>query len=184
MCCGPWRPVRLETYLVKVEDLWADIKVDSSLEYASGTLFARVDGPVDQVQFTLKYGSQVVLESTSSVGRDHVACLDFSLKSPKLWFPYGYGRQDLYELSVVPLGPSMELILDDPVSKNIGFRRVELVQDEDKNGRSFYFRVNNVDIFCGGSCWIPADSFLPRISPDRYRKWLQLMVDGGQVMTR
>jgi beta-mannosidase len=27
-------------------------------------------------------------------------------------------------------------------------------------GKTFYFRVNGVDVFCGGSDWIPADSFV------------------------
>jgi beta-mannosidase len=31
---------------------------------------------------------------------------------------------------------------------------------------------------------IPADSFLTEITPERYRDWLQLMVDGNQNMVR
>ena len=69
-------------------------------------------------------------------------------------------------------------------SKKIGIRRVELVQGLDKFGKSFYFRINNVDVFAGGSCWIPADSFLPAIGAERYKKWLELMFEGNQIMTR
>ena len=70
------------------------------------------------------------------------------------------------------------------VSKKIGFRKTELVQKLDDLGKSFYFRVNNKDVFCGGSNWIPADCFVPRISAERYRKWLQIAVEGNQIMTR
>jgi beta-mannosidase len=72
----------------------------------------------------------------------------------------------------------------DRAQQKTGFRRSELVQKDDAKGQSFYFRVNNVDVFCGGSNWIPADNFLPRVSPQKYRDWLQLMVEGNQVMTR
>lgn len=50
----------------------------------------------------------------------------------------------------------------DVKEKRIGFRRVRIVQDElvDQPGHTFLFEINNMRIFCGGSNWIPADSFL------------------------
>jgi beta-mannosidase len=72
----------------------------------------------------------------------------------------------------------------DEVVKKTGIRRAELVQDKDEIGESFYFRVNGVDVFAGGSNWIPADNFLPRITEQKYRDWLQLAVEGGQNMVR
>ena len=50
----------------------------------------------------------------------------------------------------------------DQQTKTIGFRRVRLVEErlKDQEGLSFFFEINNVPIFCGGSNWIPADSFL------------------------
>jgi beta-mannosidase len=44
--------------------------------------------------------------------------------------------------------------------------------------------VNGVEVFMGGSNWIPADNFLTTISDERYRKWLTLLRDGGQNMVR
>lgn len=72
----------------------------------------------------------------------------------------------------------------DTTYRRIGFRKAELVQNKDSIGKSFFFRINNVDVFCGGSDWIPADSFTPRVTAEKYRKWLQMMVDGYQVMIR
>lgn len=72
----------------------------------------------------------------------------------------------------------------DTTYRRIGFRKAELVQEPDAVGKSFFFRINNIDVFCGGSDWIPADSFTPRITAQRYRKWLEMMVDGFQVMIR
>lgn len=72
----------------------------------------------------------------------------------------------------------------DTTYRRIGFRKAELVQEVDAVGKTFFFRINGIDIFCGGSDWIPADSFTPRITAERYRKWLKMMVDGYQVMIR
>lgn len=100
---------------------------------------------------------------------------------PRLWYPAGYGDQDLYDVT-------MEIVKNnttvDKITKKTGFRRVELIQEDDSSGESFYFRVNGIDIFAGGSCWIPADSFLPQITPERYRSWVKLLREGNQVMVR
>ena len=52
--------------------------------------------------------------------------------------------------------------MHDEKTKTIGFRRAQLIQREliDQDGLSFFFEINNIPIFCGGSNWIPADSFL------------------------
>jgi beta-mannosidase len=68
----------------------------------------------------------------------------------------------------------------------LGVRRVRLLQEEivDQVGRSFCFEVNNVPVFCGGANWIPADMILPRVTPERYRAYLQLAVDAHMHMIR
>ncbi len=70
------------------------------------------------------------------------------LKGLELWWPNGFGKQALYNLTI-------EVIMDGfVVSKNkaIGFRSVELVQEpiKDANGLSFYFKINNQPIFLKG----------------------------------
>jgi beta-mannosidase len=181
MCAGPWRPIRLEIYSSRIEDLWSDIVVEKDLKLAFGTLFATVEGSADSVRFSLKLENCTILEKTVAAGSNGLASSKIQIAEPALWFPHGYGGQPLYTLTAEVFAEGVVL---DTMTKKIGLRRAELIQNEDDIGRSFYFRVNNVDVFCGGSCWIPADSFIPRISNDRYRRWLQMMVDGGQVMTR
>ena len=182
MTCGPWREVRLETYHGRIADLWLDYEVSKDFDSATGTAFARVEGSIGQtVAFRLRLGTNVVLQETAKVGDDGLAKVEFRVHKPALWYPHGYGDQSLYEATASLMYGKTVL---DTKTKKTGLRKVELVQEKDTHGKSFYFSINGVDVFCGGSDWIPADHFTPRLSKDKYRKWLELMVDGNQVMTR
>lgn len=107
----------------------------------------------------------------------------FDLDKPKLWYPIRYGAQPLYTVKATLLADDVEV---DSTTKKIGLRKAELVQRplKDQPGTSFFFEINNVPIFCGGSDWIPADNFIPRISTERYRDWVKLVASGHQVMIR
>ena len=98
--------------------------------------------------------------------------MSLSSSSIELWWPAGYGNRKLYTLTV-------ELTIDGEKmtkSKKIGFRSIELIEepvsDDSSHGLSFYFRINNVDVFLKGSNWIPADSFQELIDERRFRDLL------------
>lgn len=182
MTAGPWRPVRLETYASKIENLWLDSTLDSDLNACRGNIFAHVVGEAGaKVLLTLSLEGTTVFEVECTSSYKRAIQAPFVLQKPSLWYPHGYGAQTRYvlEASLVINGVALHR-----VEQRIGFRRVELIQEKDTNGKSFYFRINGIDVFAGGSCWIPADNFTPRISSDRYREWLTLMVEGNQIMTR
>ncbi|KAK3661383.1 hypothetical protein LTR22_007590 [Elasticomyces elasticus] len=182
MTCGPWRPVRLETYQARVEDLRVDYEVDADLKTVKGTITASVEGSSGtQVRFSAVFEDDVVFEGTAEVDSHGQAKVEFHVSEPKLWYPHGYGEQPLYTVKATVYSGDHEL---HNLSKKTGFRKGELIQEPDEIGKTFYFRINNVDVFCGGSDWIPADSFTPRITEAKYRKWLEMMVDGYQVMIR
>ena len=179
--CGPWRPVRLETYQSRIADLRIDYTLSEDLKSVSGKLISKVEGSSGQsVAYEVKSGDKVVFQGSVDV-KDNVAGLDFKLDDVALWYPHGYGGQPLYTVTATVSAEGIDL---HQATRRTGFRKGELVQEPDSVGKTFYFRINNVDVFCGGSDWIPADSFTPRITEERYRKWLQTMVDGYQVMIR
>lgn len=182
MPCGPWRAVRLETSQARIEDLRVDYEVDLNLNAVSGTITAAVEGvSAETVEFYASLGNQKVFAETANIDRNGKAQVSFRISEPHLWYPHGYGEQPLYDVTAVVKMGGNEL---HKISKKTGFRKGELIQEPDKIGKTFYFRFNGIDIFCGGSDWIPADSFTPRISKDKYRRWLEMMVDGYQVMIR
>ena len=182
MTCGPWRPVRLEVYEARVEDLRVDYNIEQCLERIRGCITANVEGSGSCVTFKASLNDKKVFEAVADIDEDGKARVEFYINEAKLWYPRGYGEQTLYDISAtVSCSEGREL---HTLSKRTGFRRGELVQEPDQFGKSFYFRFNDVDVFCGGANWIPADSFTPRVGKDSYRKYLETMADGHQIMVR
>ncbi|OTA85292.1 glycoside hydrolase family 2 protein [Hypoxylon sp. CO27-5] len=178
MTAGPWRPVFLEQYVSRIEDVWTHCEVHEDLKTCSGRIFAKVAGAKpNSITLRLSLEGKTVWEKECTVDNNGLAEAEFNITHPQLWYPFGYGAQTRYELKAT-------LASNDEKSKLIGFRRNELIQEKDGFGKSFYFRINQVDIFAGGSCWIPADSLLSQISAERYHDWMKLMVEGNQIILR
>ncbi|KAJ6443487.1 beta-mannosidase [Purpureocillium lavendulum] len=181
MTAGPWRPVYLETSSSHIEDVWVKYEVSEDLTTATGQVEVLSAGAVDEIRLSIDVQGSSVFTGSLTSAVEGKASIDFKIDDVKAWYPVGYGAQPLYDVTVeIVSGGSVV----DRTTKKTGFRRSELVQKDDAYGQSFYFRVNNVDVFAGGSCWIPADNFLPRLTREKYREWLQLMIEGNQVMTR
>jgi beta-mannosidase len=175
------REVRLERYQTRISDLRVDYKLEDSLKSVQGTISARVESfSAENIAFAVYDGDKLVFKETTHI-TDGVAKVEFHVNSPKLWFPHGYGEQPLYRVTATAIAGDVKV---HEVARRTGFRKGELVQERDAVGKSFFFRVNGVDVFCGGSDWIPADSFTPRVTEETYRKWLQTLVDGYQIMIR
>lgn len=184
MTAGPWKPVFFEQYTTRLSDVWAQNTVSQDLKTCTGTIFAKVAGNIssdDKVQMSLELNNTIVLQGDAQV-ENGTAKLPFTLENPKLWYPLHYGPQTRYTLTARVVGSGGKAL--NALSRLTGFRRTALVQEPDAFGKSFYFRVNNVDVFGGGSCWIPADSYLAQIPAQRYHDWIKLMADGNQVMIR
>ncbi|PTB66015.1 glycoside hydrolase family 2 protein [Trichoderma citrinoviride] len=181
LTCGPWKPINLEVYESRLADLYANVTLDDTLKSAKVELHAETEGKASKVRFELSLG-ETVLSDTVDVSKGG-AVATLTISNPELWYPARYGKQPLYTAKATLLDGNEEV---DALSKRIGIRKVELVQKplEDQPGTSFFFKVNNIPIFCGGSCWIPADNFTPRITKEKYQNWIKLMVEGNQSMIR
>ncbi|KAK2599999.1 Beta-mannosidase B [Conoideocrella luteorostrata] len=182
MACGPWRPIYLEVYESRVTDLYMDVEVDKSLKSAKVVAHAAVEGHASNVRLDISLGDKSVASETVSVVHGE-AVATFKVQNPELWYPIRYGKQPLYTVKAILLDGSAEV---DACVKRIGLRKVELIQRPmlDQPGTTFFFQVNSIPIFCGGSNWIPADNFIPRISKERYYDWVKMVANGNQLMLR
>ncbi|KAK7890749.1 hypothetical protein LTR67_007958 [Exophiala xenobiotica] len=186
MCAGIWRPVRLEIYNIRVSDLKVDITISDDHKLATIHATAEIEGHEDSpahvlAEFNITLGGKTVSSGRAKLDQDGKASTQLEVPDPELWMPHGYGKQTLYTVSVTAVSDGVPLHTE---SRRVGLRKIRLIQDDDSHGKSFYFRVNDVDIFCGGSCWIPTDSFLTNVTPEKYRAWIELMVPANQKMIR
>ena len=191
LTAGPWRPIRLEAYQQRVADLHCPVEVAPdlgsaalpvSIEIEAGS--AGLTGASDLMAHLSLYSptGELIDQATLPVEGAQLSHR-FELASPQLWWPHGYGAQPLYRLEVALRQGELEL---DRRALRLGIRRLRLLQEplENQPGTTFLFEINNRPIFCGGANWIPADSFLPRVTPERYRAWLQHAIDAHMTMLR
>ncbi|MVN20446.1 glycosyl hydrolase [Mucilaginibacter sp. HMF7410] len=91
-----------------------------------------------------------------------VSLADFSLKNPKLWWPNGYGPQNLYNLKMSFLvGGSVS----DQENVSVGVREISSEWNTETHSRQI--NVNGQKVFIKGGNWIISDAML-RFSDARY----------------
>ncbi len=97
-------------------------------------------------------------------GRNYID-LECGIKNPQLWWPAGYGKQPLYDLTVTVVCDGAT----ETARQHFGIRIVNLDTSKTEAGsRRFRLVVNETPIFCKGGNWIPADLVYARTSPQRY----------------
>jgi beta-mannosidase len=96
---------------------------------------------------------------------DQEVIIPLIIKKPKRWWPNGYGDQYLYPFSLI-LSKDKKII--EKKQKKIGLRTVELVNEKDSLGTSFYFKINDKPIFMKGANYIPQDHLQDRVSNSDY----------------
>lgn len=107
--------------------------------------------------------------------------ISFVINNPKLWQPNGWGDPNLYDLKI-SLQKDSKII--DNKTERIGLRSIELIQEKDTKGKSFYFKVNGNPLYIKGTNWIPADSFSPRITKEKYQKLIKDSKEANMNMVR
>ncbi|MFQ5770435.1 MAG: glycoside hydrolase family 2 protein, partial [bacterium] len=179
--CGIWKSI----YLAAVENTQiSDVFVESKLNDSFSTAYLDVQIQLERnIEIKDEVCVVVHLNGTKKevkVSEDFIS-VPFEITDPELWWPAGYGEQKLYNLKV-------EVFLNgrkqDERLLKFAIRKVELIQEKDQWGHSFYFKINNTPIFCKGANWIPADSFIPRVTNEKYRELLQLAREANMNMIR
>jgi beta-mannosidase len=96
--------------------------------------------------------------------------MHYEISNPKLWWSNGLGFPHQYEFHF-SLKQNREIL--DKKELKIGLRTIELVQDKDEFGTSFYFKLNGKPVFMKGANYIPPDSFIPKQTPSSYHETIQ-----------
>jgi len=189
MTMGIWRPVKLRSYkTLALRDVFLAARLTG--DGAKIRALIEVDcfaNEEREVVFYLRLsGSGELfaqqLESTLVPGYNLVETL-MAVEKPRLWWPNGYGEPFLYDFSC-------EAALDgkviDSTSFKYGIREVELLQEpmSEEEGQSFTIMVNGEKVFFKGADWVPADSIMARVTPEKYEALVKEAVNANFNMFR
>ncbi len=176
---GIWKDVKLNFWNnAKIQNIQLEQK---SLTTAKGQLSFNIEVFADKPGgYQLAINGLNPKAFTLQKGLNKVS-VPYEVKNPKLWQPSGWGKAELYDFKVILTEKGKKL---DEESLRHGFRTVKLVQEKDAKGKSFYFLVNGKPLYAKGTNWIPADSFLPRITKEKYYKLIKDAKDANMNMIR
>lgn len=136
----------------------ATLKVTTELQNASN----------EKISGTVKYqldGNTISQKVTIDANKTaEIALPDYTIKNPKLWWPAGYGKQDLYKIRVefVEDGKQKE---SDTEDIQFGVREIQTKWNSHTRSKEIY--VNGQRIFIKGGNWIISDAML-RFTDERY----------------
>jgi beta-mannosidase len=184
--CGIWRPVYLQCWEgERIENIGIQ-QSDISTRAAHINVDVRILS-ITKADASLKveYAQGSVTKSFSYPITLHTGINEISypidIANPKLWYPNGYGKQDMYHFKAT-LAIGNHIV--DVVTTRSGLRSVKLNRDRDSLGRKFEFIVNGIPVFAKGASIIPFDHFPTRITVERYRRFLQTAADAHMNMMR
>ena len=107
---------------------------------------------------------------------------EFELKinNPKLWYPNGYGKPDLYTFKFVVFNQNEQK----EYIKKIGIKNIKFDFSNDEYGRNFGITINGLKIFLKGANVIPEDCILNRVTNERSNDLLTKMKDFNYNLVR
>jgi beta-mannosidase len=182
---GIWRPVYIKAWddaVISDVHLIQDTVDDHQ---ASFTLEVNIESGRKQkasMEVRLDHDSRAVATTGVSFMPGKNSCtLSFSMTDPRLWWPNGLGDPYLYDLTV---DLKIHGQTCDTYSQRFGIRTIELVQDKDSIGRSFYFKVNGRPMFMKGANYIPQDNFIPRVDEEQYSSLIRSVKEAHMNMLR
>jgi len=175
---GIWKDVQLE--------FWNNAKIITVKDIQNTTSKA-----INDLRFDVEIYAENAGDYTLDLNKIHqkivlkkginTISVPYETKGMKLWQPNGRGEANLYDFEV-KLSKDQKNI--DGKNIRIGLRTVELVQEKDEKGKSFYFKVNGQPLYIKGTNWIPGDSFSPRMTKEKYQKLIKDTKDANMNMIR
>jgi len=180
---GIWRSVhfekRPEAHIQQISIDQKSLNVDSAIVDFNVKLYSV--GPLKSA-LKLKIKGEVdrtyPLELPAGVSEHRFT---MKIDDPELWWPRGYGDQHMY---TVEAKLSRDKNHDDELSARFGLRSVELVQEPDSAGASFYFKINDTPVFARGANMVPLNILPADVTQTAIRDLLEKVVDANMNMVR
>ena len=175
---GIWRPVRWEAWTgARIKEHWVTTqRLNEKLAQLTLTVELEVDRKGEYQLISDHFEWQGQLEP----GLQRIN-IETRIKDPIMWWPNGKGDAYLYEDELLLLSGKDSLERSD---NRFAIRSIELINQEDHIGTSFYFKFNGKEVFMKGANYIPQDIFPSRVSDEQYHQLLDAVQEAGMNMLR
>ncbi|MBP5094235.1 MAG: glycoside hydrolase family 2 protein [Abditibacteriota bacterium] len=184
---GIWRGVSLiERDAVNIESLRVEPEINGNT--ADVWVYINAENNTAETQPVL---ATVVIEGEDSRETVEIAaevppegdeiCAVIRIPEPKRWYPAGMGGQPLYRCMAAL---TVKGNVCDAAEKRFGIRDISIIERDEDLGERFTITVNGEEMFCKGGNWVPADHFVSRVTPEKYRELVTLAKDANFNMLR
>jgi len=155
---------------IHMNEIITDFSLNDS--FTQGTLNFKVSGKINlktvsvQVKIIAPDGKQLT-ESTMPVlvkGGDFKVNINIAVSNPELWWPRGYGKQNLYRAEIILLVENNE---HQKEFRSIGFRKIDMPEN-------LHFLVNGKPVFLRGGNWVTPNLLSDVWDNERVRKLFDL----------
>ncbi len=169
---GIWRPLRLEFWnellfrdaavlTQKIEPELAELSLEIVLHSETNRA----------LKLQLLHNGRKLIEKPVQLqfGQNSLS-IPFEVSNPQLWWPNGSGKQEIYTFSLKLFDGNQEVVQQ---QIKAGIRTIQLVQQEDRFGKSFAFVVNGEEMYALGANYVPEDNFPVNTAEARTRRLLE-----------
>jgi len=180
---GIWRPVRLEwTESVRIDAVttYPELAENHKSAKVIAKVFLENVGMESRTALLrLKIAEAGVTKEARLELPSGYSCHEISadIDNPRLWWPRPYGDQPLYNLEI-----QVEVAgkVVDTMHRRTGIRSIRInTEPHPEGGDYFILEVNGHPIFAKGGNWVPPDIIYARITPEHYRRLVQMAVDAN-----
>jgi beta-mannosidase len=180
---GIWKPIYIKTW-DRINVLGVNY-IQKSLTDSVAKLTASVvlmSDLADTAEFRLLYDSTVFFSGKQLITKGVNAFrIDFDMIEPVRWWPNGMGAAAMYDIGYEIIFSGK---LEAKGSEKIGLRTIELIEEPDEEGTSFYLKINDVPTYIRGANYVPMDMFPSRVTDSNYRDLLSLVDQANINMLR
>ncbi len=179
---GIWKPVYLKTWQnIHFKEIQINtVSIDAGKAYLVASISFYSDKDIATEISVLSAKTELSTIKIDAKKGLNIVKIPFEVRKPNLWWCNGRGEQNLYDFYFSV--KEKNLIISKSIS--YGIRSVELVQEPDSIGKSFFFKVNGVPVFMKGANVIPRHSFIPSASEKDLRNLLKSAARSGANMLR
>jgi beta-mannosidase len=190
---GIWDDVFLEiTGDVCIEDIYVQPVLKEDLDQADITVYSKLhsdDRREIEIETKLLFQEKVIDNKISRLTLPPgITTIDtlFPVKNPLLWWPNGYGDQNLYTAMITVMDKRKNSEPSDTRKVQFGIRRVEMVanETEDSTAKFYTFKVNGQEMYIKGWNWVPIDVMYGTDRPRKLERLLQLVKRANVNMLR